>query len=72
MESETRRQKIIELLKKQEEPISGSQLAEQSSGHRKGYGDDQSGRTAFACDSKRVFAPERNRWLMQTGNPCMP
>ena len=29
MESETRRQKIIELLKKQEEPISGSQLAEQ-------------------------------------------
>ncbi len=29
MESEKRRQKIIELLKKQEEPISGSQLAEQ-------------------------------------------
>ena len=29
MESETRRQKIIELLKKQEERISGSQLAEQ-------------------------------------------
>lgn len=29
MDSETRRQKIIELLMKQEEPVSGSQLAEQ-------------------------------------------
>ena len=57
MESETRRQKIIELLKKQEEPISGSQLAEQFGVTRQVIVKDMGMIKAGGCQDCR--SPER-------------